>query len=125
FEQEINYALTAEFNAMRLWRLRLRQSVSVEEEHIAFFQIQCFALVLLFVEDSEQQPACFQSPPFARSLDQQRRVMSRVTVINGLRFSVENGVNESEKQFPAPGTVQAQIGVAPPAPMATPPAGHA
>src|SRR5262249_61275501 len=101
FEQEINYTLLAEFNPMRLWRVSLRQSVRIEQEHIALFQAQGLALVLLFIEDSEQQAAGFQSPPFTRSLDQQRRVVSGVTVINGLRLSVENGVNEGEKKFPA------------------------
>src|SRR5262249_47582437 len=57
FEQEIEYALFAEFDAMRLRRVRLGQSVGVEEERVAFFQAQGLALVLLLVEDSEQQPA--------------------------------------------------------------------
>src|SRR5262245_39483441 len=81
FEQEIDDALLAEFDAMRLRRVRFRQSVSVEEEQVAFLQAQGFALILLLIEDAEQHPACFQSLPFSRSLDQQGRIMSRVAVI--------------------------------------------
>src|SRR5262245_36078105 len=112
FEQEIEYSFFAEFDSIGLRRVRLVQSVGVEEKRVAFFQAQGFALVLLLVEYSEQHPARFQRLPFARSLDQQRRVMARVAVIEGLRFGVDDGVNESQKQLPAQVAVQPQIGVA-------------
>src|SRR5262245_3952403 len=38
FDQEIEYARLAEFYAIGLWRVRLGQSVGVEEERVAFFQ---------------------------------------------------------------------------------------
>src|SRR5262245_20691909 len=65
FDQEIEYARLAEFNAVGLRRVRLGQSVGVEEERVAFFQAQGLALVLLLVEDSQEQPARFQGLPFA------------------------------------------------------------
>src|SRR5262249_4579730 len=64
-ERELKYAIFAEFDSMRLRRMRLRQPVGVEEEQVSFFQMQSLALVLLLIEDSEQQPASFQRPPFA------------------------------------------------------------
>src|SRR5262245_801165 len=101
FEQEIEYARLAEFNAVRLRRVRISQSVGVEEKRVAFFQAQGLALVLLLVEDPEQQPAGFQGLPFAGGLNQQRRVMARIAVIERLRLGVEDGVNEGQKQLPA------------------------
>src|SRR5262245_42932518 len=124
-KQEIEYSLFAEFDAIGLWRVRLGQSVGVEEERVALIQAQCLALVLLLVEDSEQHPARFQRFPFARSLDQQRRVMARVAVIEGLSFGVDDGVNESQKQLPAQVAVQSQIGVAQDARRSSPAPGHA
>src|SRR5215510_10256367 len=65
FDQEIEYARLAEFYAVGLRRVRLGQSVGVEEERVAPFQAQGLALILLFVEDSKEQPARSQGLPFA------------------------------------------------------------
>src|SRR5574341_396445 len=75
FEQEVEDAGFTELLTMRLRRVRFRQPVGVKEEHVAFFQVQRLAFVLLFVEDSEQQPAGLQRPPFARSANQQWRIV--------------------------------------------------
>src|SRR5215468_10948115 len=64
-DQKIEDARLAEFNAVGLRRVRLGQSVGVEEKRVSLFQAQGLALVLLLVEDSKEQPARSQGFPFA------------------------------------------------------------
>src|SRR5262249_29738673 len=52
FNQKIEYARLAEFNAVGLRRVRLGQSVGGEEERVALFQAPGLPLILLLVEDS-------------------------------------------------------------------------
>src|SRR5262249_18839534 len=51
--------------------------------------------------------------------------MARVAVIEGLRLGVDDGVNECQKQLPAQGAMQSQIGVAQDARRAAHARGHA
>src|SRR5215831_13146271 len=98
-KQKIEDARVAELLTTGLWRMRLGQSIGVEKEHIAFFQMDCFAFVLLFIEHAEQEAACFQRTPFAGSLDQQGRVMAGVAVMERLILGVEHGVYKCEQQL--------------------------
>ena len=53
-EEEIEEPRFAEFYPVRLGSVSFNQPIRIKEEHIALFQVQGLALILLFVEDPEQ-----------------------------------------------------------------------
>src|SRR5262249_56350342 len=64
FDEKFQNALFAEFDSIRGRSVGFGKAIGIKEDHIAFFQVYCFTLVLLLVKDAEQQAARFESAPF-------------------------------------------------------------
>ena len=111
-KQKIEYPLFAVFDTLRKRGMCLRQSVSVEQEQVATLKVNRLALELLLVKDAHQQTTRLQRTPFAIGADQERWVMTSVTVLERPRLGIEYTINEGQQKLAAKITVDSQICVA-------------